>query len=187
MHPRTRNILLLAGAGLLIGLCIFGTPFILPSIAVEPKDTPTPTTSIPTDIPTLPNPGQGLADVTPTEAIVIETAVVMPPELAVPSPFDITLYFINSTCGGPAGENYDYTVSIELVALTLRQIEADIVTTGEISTGVFTTSGDVGPGTETYTGTINYDGQTITMNGSYTWTPDSGSPCGADFEGSTTP
>ncbi len=189
MHTRTRNILLLVGSGLLIGLCIFGTPFILPSIAIESTDTPTPTTSIPTDIPTLSNPGQGLADMTPTPSTVIETAVVMPPELAIPSPFDITLYFKNSTCGGPAGENYDYTVSIELVALTLRQIEADIITTGEYSpsSGIFSTSADVGPGTETYTGMIAYDGQTIVMSGVYGWTPDSGSPCSADFEGSTTP
>ncbi|MFZ5903161.1 MAG: hypothetical protein ACOYZ8_06400 [Chloroflexota bacterium] len=189
MHPRTRNILLLAGTGLLIGLCIFGAPFILPSIAVEAKDTPTPTASIPTDTPTLPAPGQGLVDATSTAPITINTAVVMPTALAVPSPFDITLYFTNSTCGGPAGENYSYTVSIELVALTLQQIDANITTAGDYdpASGAFNTSADVGPGVETYTGVIAYDGQTILMSGVYGWNPDSGSPCGADFSGETTP
>lgn len=189
MHTRTRNILLLAGVGLMIGLCIFGAPFILPPIAIEPTDTPTPTTSIPTAIPTLPNPGQGLAGMTPTPPLIIETAVVMPPELAIPSPFDIVLYFTNSNCGGPAGENYTYTVLIDINEVALRQLDADIITRGELAPtgGAFTTTGDVGPGIETYTGTIAYDGQTITMNGSYTWVPDGGSPCGADFSGETTP
>lgn len=188
MNPRTRNILLLVGTGLLIGICAIGTPFILPSIAIEPTDTPTPTTSIPTDIPTLSNPGQGLADMTPTPPSVIETALVVPPALAVPSPFDIMLDFTNGTCGG-GDVTYTYTITINGLVMTMIQTDANITTQGtyDPESGAFSTSADVGPGTETYTGVIAYDGQTILIGGTYGWAPDGGSPCGADISGETTP
>lgn len=180
------KIILLAGTALLIGICIFSVPLILPSVTVEPKDTPTPTMPIPKDLPTLPEPGQGLADATPTQPIIIETAVVTDSSLAVPSPFDIDLYFTNVTCGG-GDAMYSYAVSIALSLITLNQMDADIITTGEFNGSLFSTSADVGPGIENYTGTITYDGETITMSGLYGWTPDSGSSCGADFSGTTTP
>ena len=182
MHSRTRNILLLAGTGLLIGLCVFGAPLILPSIAIEPTDTP-----MPPDIPTLSHPGQGLADMTPTPLLVIETALVMPPALAVPSPFDIMLDFTNGTCGG-GDATYTYTVTIDGTVMTMIQTDAAITTLGtyDPESGAFSTSADVGPGTETYTGVIAYDGQTILIGGTYGWAPDGGSPCGADISGKTT-
>lgn len=188
MNSRTRMILSLAGAGLLIGFCVFGTPFILPSIAVEPTDTPTLTTSIQVDIPTLPSPGLELADMTPTEEIVIETALVMPPALAVPSPFNIMLDFKNGTCGG-GDATYTYTVTINGLVMTMIQTDANITTLGayDPDSGAFSTSADVGPGTETYTGVIAYDGQTILIGGTYGWAPDGGSSCGADISGETKP
>lgn len=182
MHSRTRNILLLVGTGLLIGLCVFGAPFVLPPVAIEPTDTP-----MPTDIPTLSNPGQGVADMTPTPPLVIETALVIPPALAVPSPFDIMLDFTNGTCGG-GDTTYTYTVTIDGLVMTMIQTDANITTQGtyDPDSGTFSTSADIGLGTETYTGVIAYDGQTILIGGTYDWAPDGGAPCGADISGKTT-
>lgn len=156
MNSRIRIILLLAGAGLLVGFCIFGTPFILPSIGAEPTDIP--------------------------------PALAVPPALGVPSPFDILLDFTNGTCGG-GDATYTYTVTIDGIVMTMIQTDANITTLGtyDPDSGAFSTSADVGPGTETYTGVIMYDGQTIMIGGTYTWTPDGGSSCGADISGETTP
>jgi hypothetical protein len=98
------------------------------------------------------------------------------------------LNFTNGTCGG-GDATYAYTVTINGIVMTIVQTDANITTTGNYdpASGEFNTSADVGPGVEVYTGVIVYDGQTILMGGLYGWNPDSGSPCGADIEGSTTP
>ena len=176
MNTRTR-IFLLAGSALLIGLCIFGAPLIMPSFIGETEPTPTPV-----------GPSSSLVDITPTELVIAmtEPQVIAAPPL--PSPFDIMLNFTNGTCGG-GDATYAYTVTINGIVMTIVQTDANITTTGNYdpASGEFNTSADVGPGVEVYTGVIVYDGQTILMGGVYGWNPDSGSPCGADIEGSATP
>ena len=187
MNPRTRTILIVGGAALLIATCIFVVPPLLPPIFqgtnnATPTFTPEKPTRTPTPIVPTKTPGVQLTD-TPTPT---SPAFIAPPSL--PSPFDIILYFTNGTCGG-GNASYSYRFTIDGTSLTVLQTDAGITTTGtyDPATGAFSTSGDVGPGTETYDGAIGFDGTTITIKGSYTWTPDGGATCGAVVAGTATP
>ncbi|MCK6584950.1 MAG: hypothetical protein HUU11_16975 [Anaerolineales bacterium] len=143
--------------------------------ASAPTPTPTPTKQIkPTFTPTATKPPEVPPTETPT-----------PPPL--PSTFDMMMSLVNGTCGG--GATYSYTFNIEGTTLDLVQTDAGITTSGTYDplTGAFSTSADVGPGSETYDGVISYDGTTITVTGSYAWVPDSGVGCTAEITGTTTP
>ena len=123
----------------------------------------------------------------PPEVLSTEIPATEPPApLPVPSPFDMSMDFTGGTCG-PA--TYTYTFNIGGTVLDLVQTDAGITSTGTYDpiTGTFSTSVDVGPGSETYDGTIAYDGTTISLSGSYAWIPDSGEGCTADISGTTTP
>ena len=181
MNPRTRLFLILGAAALAVAVCVFVLPPILPPIyeganasptftPVKPTTTFTPPASRPTATSTL-------------------TPLALAAAPAVPSPFDIILNFTNGTCGGGGTPSYSYTFTIDGTSLTVLQTDAGITSSGSFDpvTGAFSTSADVGPGDETYDGYISFDSTTISVKGSYTWTPDGGQTCGADVAGTTTP
>lgn len=122
----------------------------------KPTATSTPTRRRPTDTPT-PTSTAG-----PTE-----TATPAP----LPSPFDITLVASNESVCGFGGFQAPYTVTIQGTTMTLFQVNAGITSSGSYdpATGAFTTSVGGLPGTEIYSGTISFDGATITMSGTYTY------------------
>ncbi|MEK6751128.1 MAG: hypothetical protein AABZ00_02585 [Chloroflexota bacterium] len=185
MNPRTR-LIVIVGAVLLAGtVCVFVIPPLLGGPPILAGPTRTPTLPKPSLTPTLPKPTitptfNSNRQVTPTPTFTSSPAV--------PSPFDIILDFTGGTCG-TGTPSYSYTFTIDGTALTVLQTDAGITTTGSYdpSTGAFSTSGDVGPGVETYDGMISFDGTTITVSGSYSWTPDGGVTCGAEVSGTTTP
>lgn len=84
-----------------------------------------------------------------------------------PSTFDITLSATNLTCGSGSTVDHPYTFTIDGATLSLLQVDAAITTTGsyDSATGAFSTSAVVGPGTESYTGTIAFDGTLISVTG----------------------
>ena len=128
-------------------------------LVTPPASTPTPTTEKgkPTATPTsTPETRSPTATITSTPA---------PP--ALPSPFDITLAITNLTCGSGSTVEHPYTFTIDGTSLSLLQVDADITTTGTYDpvTGAFATSAVIGPGTESYSGTIAFDGTTITVSG----------------------
>ncbi|MEW5939827.1 MAG: hypothetical protein AB1750_09220 [Chloroflexota bacterium] len=187
----TRN-LILAGGAIIVGLmCVLIAPPLLPPGFGGGGVPPTPTR---TRTPIKPKPTNTPAPVvrrspTPTLPSPTPTPTVTPtPPLPIPSPFDIILNFSNGSCdtGTPS---YSYTFIIDGTSLTLNQTDAGITTTGSFdpATGAFSTSGDVGPGVETYDGTISYDGATITVEGGYSWTPDGGQTCTFAIAGTATP
>lgn len=186
MDNKMKVLLLAGGTVLLIGMCVITTPLILPGLQdMQPTPTFTPGPTA-TWTPSAPDASQ--ADATSTAlAITTLTAQAVIP-LQVPSPFDIMLDFTNGTCGG-GDATYAYTITIDGLVMTMIQTDANITTLGtyDPDTGAFSTSADVGPGVETYTGVIVYDGQTVLISGLYGWSPDSGNPCGADIMGETIP
>ncbi len=122
-----------------------------------PTPTPPPEKKKPTATPTA----------TPETRLPTATITVTPAPPALPSPFDITLAITNLTCGSGSTVEHPYTFTIDGTSLSLLQVDAGITTTGtyDPSSGEFATSAVVGPGTETYSGTIDFDGVTITVTG----------------------
>ncbi len=121
-----------------------------PDITIVPvTDAPPP----PTDTPTLAPP----------------TATATPAPL--PSPFNIILVASNESACGFGGFQAPYTVTIQGTTMTLFQVNAGITSSGSYdpATGAFSTSVGGLPGTEIYSGTISFDGATITMSGTYTY------------------
>jgi hypothetical protein len=173
--------------GLLLGSCVFffsgGAAGAPPPTEPKPTVTPTPTRRRPTNTPILPptqrrptntpiipTPTQRLPTDTPTPTSTAgptETATPAP----LPSPFDITLVASNESVCGFGGFQAPYTVTIEGATMTLFQVNAGITSTGSYdpASGAFTTSVGGLPGTEIYSGTISFDGATITISGTYTY------------------
>ena len=183
LNPRT--ILLLAGGILIVSVCVFSVPPLIPNFGLNA--TPTLTR---TPVPTLPNPKPTLTPAprkspTPTLFVATDTPTPLP---AVPSPFDIILNFTDGSCG-TGTPSYTYTFIIDGTSLTINQTDAGITSTGSYdpATGAFSTAADVGPGDETYDGTIGYDGATISVSGGYSWTPDGGATCTFSIAGTSTP
>ena len=127
------------------------------STLASSTSTPTPTTEKPKITPTFTPENRK-----PTATITVTPA---PPEL--PATFDITLALTNLTCGSGATKEHPYTFTIDGTSLSLLQVDAGATTTGSYdpATGAFATSAVVGPGTESYSGTIAFDGTTITVTG----------------------
>jgi hypothetical protein len=138
---------------LIFGLFLAGCS----STVASSVSTPTPTPEKPKVTPTF----------TPESRIPTATITVTPAPPALPSPFDITLALTNLTCGNGSTVDHPYTFTIDGTSLSLLQVDAGITTTGTYDpvTGAFATSAVVGPGTESYTGTIAFDGTTITVSG----------------------
>ncbi len=182
MNLRTRTILVIGAAALVIVVCVVVIPPLLSpglqGVNATPTFTPVRPTRTYTPIVSTRTPG---AKPTSTFTPTLTAAIAL-------SPFDIILYFTNGTCGG-GDASYSYRFTMDGTALTILQTDAGITTTGtyDPATGAFSTSGDVGPGMETYDGAIGFDGTVITVKGGYTWTPDGGATCGANIAGSTAP
>jgi hypothetical protein len=133
--------------------------------------------------------------ITPTRTpqVLAASATDTPAAPPVPSPFDISMLFTNGSCG-TGTPTWDYTFTIDGTSLT--QVQTDgiggsvvVTLTGTYDpvSGAFSTTADVGTGIETYAGTISFDGTTITVTGSYSYTPTGGTACTFDFEGTATP
>ncbi len=134
--------------------------------------TPTPTEAKPTATPTpetrrTPTPTRPRATPTPT-VTPTATPTATP---ALPSTFSMALVFSNGTCGDGTFQ-HPYTFTIDNSTLSLLQVDANITTTGpyDPTTGVFSTSAQVGPGVEAYAGTIALEGNVITVTGQYSYT-----------------
>ena len=113
--------------------------------------------------------------------------------LPIPSPFDISMLFTNGSCG-TGTPTWTYTFTIDGASLTQVQTDGiggpvvvSLAGTYDPVSGAFSTTADVGTGTENYDGTISFDGTTITVTGVYGYTPTGGTACTFDFEGTTIP
>jgi hypothetical protein len=146
--------------------------------------------AVSTATPTEPKP-----TITPTRtpASISANATNVPSALLVPSPFDISMQFGNGSCGDGTPVWF-YTFTIDGTSITQSQTDglggAIVITlTGSYDpvTGAFSTSADVGTGIENYDGTILFDGTVVTVSGVYGYTPDGGTTCTLDFEGTATP
>ncbi|MBV6397291.1 MAG: hypothetical protein HFACDABA_02901 [Anaerolineales bacterium] len=185
MKTSPKIILLLAGGLLIASVCVFVIPPLIPDFGANATPTPTPPATKP-PTPTL------RPKVTPMPSLIVptDTPTPLPP---VPSPFDIALLFTNGSCGAGTPTWY-YTFTIEGTSLT--QVQTDgiggavvVSLTGVYDpvSGAFSTSADVGTGVEEHSGAIRFDGTTITVTGSYGYTPTGGVTCTFTFEGTTTP
>ncbi|MEW5939618.1 MAG: hypothetical protein AB1750_08155 [Chloroflexota bacterium] len=85
-------------------------------------------------------------------------------------------------------QTHPYTFVIDTTSLSVLQVDADITTTGtyDPATGAFSTSAVVGPGTESYAGTISFDGTTIVVTGTNTYEQSGQCTYTGSVEGTTT-
>ncbi|TAK11786.1 MAG: hypothetical protein EPO32_10990 [Anaerolineae bacterium] len=150
--------------------------------------TPTPTKPIPTmtAAPARPSPTV-LARGTETE-----TPTPTPKALAWPETFSLLLVFSDeSACGNSGGFEYDYSVTLAADSMTLVQLANGITLTGPFdpATGAFDVEAGGLPGTETFTGSLVWDGPTLVMAGSYSYIDGSAATCDAvwEFNGEYTP
>ncbi|HID54878.1 MAG TPA: hypothetical protein EYP41_22920 [Anaerolineae bacterium] len=93
--------------------------------------------------------------------------------------FEITLTASGETTCGYPDFTYDYTAVIEGETMSLTQIVNGIVTSRPFdpATGAFTMSQAGLPGTEIYDGVLTWDGQTISVKGTYTYVDDPNQAC----------
>lgn len=184
LNPRT--ILLLAGGLLIVSVCVFVMPPLIPNFGANA--TPTFTRTPPPTLPQLKPTRTPIPKKSPTPALLAAAKTPTPTPLPIPSPFDIILNFTDGSCG-TGTPSYTYTFIIDGTSLTINQTDAGITSTGSYdpATGAFSTAADVGPGDETYDGTIGYDGSTISVSGGYSWTPDGGATCTFSIAGTSTP
>ncbi|MEW5939228.1 MAG: hypothetical protein AB1750_06185 [Chloroflexota bacterium] len=156
-----------------------------------PTSTPTPTKPKPKPTATFTPTGAAIASLvagppTISATVPAPTSPTAPP--ALPSPFDIELTITNLTCGNGGQQTHPYTFTIDGTSLSLLQVDAGITTTGtyDPATGAFSTSGVVGPGTESYAGTIMFDGATITVTGTNSYEQTGQCTYTGTIEGTTT-
>ena len=147
----------------------------------------------PTPTPTITPASERKPTPTATPTKEPEFTATSPAPLIVPSPFDISMLFTNGSCG-TGTPTWDYTFTIDGTSLTQVQTDGiggpvvvSLTGTYDPASGAFSTSADVGTGVENYDGTISFDGTTITVTGSYGYTPTGGTACTFDFEGTATP
>ncbi|MBI5823760.1 MAG: hypothetical protein HZB18_07010 [Chloroflexi bacterium] len=143
-----------------------------------PTRTPTTEKPKPTATPTI----------TPATRNSTPTLTVTPAPPALPPIFDITLALTNLTCGSGGTTEHPYTFTIDETSLSLLQVDAGVTTTGtyEPASGAFATSAVVGPGTESYSGTIAFDGATITVTGGNSYEQSGQCTFTASLTGTTT-
>jgi|GEM_PF-2171528 len=168
--------------GTLLGGCmlLFGggaQPFLGP-----PTPTRTPTAGIITFTPSV-TPRSTLTSEPPptlrTPITTTATATLTVTPRPLPSPFNITLFASGEAVCKAKDFNAPYRVTIQGTAMSLLQVNANIMTTGPYNpgTGAFTTTKSGLPGLETYTGLIRFDGTKIQMSGTYAYTNDPNLPC----------
>ncbi len=188
--PRTplMGIVAYGGGMMLGGTLLGGCVLFLGGVAQPfvplgpPTSTRTPTAGIITFTPSVtprstltPEPPPTIR--TPITTTATATLTVTPRPL--PSPFDITLFASDEKLCQKKNFQAPYRVTIQGTTMTLLQVDANIVSIGTYTpaTGAFTTTKTGLPGTEIYTGTLTFDGTTIKILGTYTYTNDPNVKC----------
>ena len=165
------------------------TPTVTVTATMRPTLTPTRARPTATAAPaTQTRPAQPTATKPPPTATAVPAATAtitptttLPP---MPNPFNITLTGSGETTCGYPDFTFDYTAAIEGSAMRLTQIVNGIVTTGPFDpeTGAFTTSLAGLPGTEIYDGVLSWDGETVSVKGTYTYVDDPNQACEGVWE-----
>ena len=129
--------------------------------------------------PSVPPPLTRTADVPPTTTVITPTATLTVTPRPLPSPFDLTLFATDEKLCQKKNFQAPYRVTIQGTTMTLLQVDANIASVGTYTpaTGAFTTTKTGLPGTEIYTGTLTFDGTTIKILGTYTYTNDPNVKC----------
>ncbi len=139
------------------------TPTVAVSATLPASFTPTPT---PTQQPDATDTDAHAPTATSTD-VPPATPTLIPP----PSNANLILFHTNeSNCSYPDGQ-HPYLVLIDGTLITLIQVDAGITSSGTYDpvTGAFSTTATGLPGTEIYTGTITFNGTTVTITGTYTY------------------
>ena len=139
------------------------TPTVAASATLPASSTPAPTS---TQQPAATN-----TDLPAPTATFTSAPSATPTVPALPSNVNLILFHTNeSNCSYPDGQ-FPYLVLIDGTLITLIQVDAGITSSGAYDpvTGAFSTTATGLPGTEIYTGTITFDGTTVTIAGTYTY------------------